>query len=600
MEEWIGLQWHRFVTTRAEGEASPHEVRLVDVRAAMTLLLHAGGAPQRVAVAAPVAVGGQRGFWQRVAGTGRRRALAQIDDEVLAVPERVAVFADAALNRDLYLWWAALAACIDRRQPWLEANLRAGALALERFPGLARRWRRLNAAEQRLRGEAAPGSAEACVQRALAGREQAGTETPGVAAVAPVWTWLVTHPPGAGDAAPGSGAAADAGRNAGGTGTTLPERRRVRRAPAEERRTPLLLAPKGEGLRTFGDPMAMDRGHDDEDDGDARVAAEELENITLQRDGGATAARVRFDLDLPSASADDVPLGPGERLPEWDLRSQALRDARVHVQPLLARDIVAWEPGAALRATAARVRRRMELQRAAPRWRRGVIEGEALDLDAWVRTLGEPAHARRGEPPVYQRRERGQRELATLLLADLSLSTDAYANDEQRVIDVIRDALYVFGEALAASGDAFAMHGFSSVRRELRLHRLKAFGERWGERPLARLGALRPGYYTRMGAALRAATRRLETRPERQRLLLLLTDGKPHDLDGYDGRLGFEDTRQAVLEARRAGLLPFALSIDAEAGEVMPRLFGHQGWAWVRRPEELPQKLAALYGQLTR
>ena len=79
--------------------------------------MHAGGARQRIAVAAPVRVGGPRGFWQRVAGAGGRVALPQIDADVLALPQQVAVFDDASLNRDLYLWWAALAGSIDASAP---------------------------------------------------------------------------------------------------------------------------------------------------------------------------------------------------------------------------------------------------------------------------------------------------------------------------------------------------------------------------------------------------------------------------------------------------------------------------------------------------
>jgi nitric oxide reductase NorD protein len=89
-------------------------------------------------------------------------------------------------------------------------------------------------------------------------------------------------------------------------------------------------------------------------------------------------------------------------------------------------------------------------------------------------------------------------------------------------------------------------------------------------------------------------------RPERQRLLLILTDGKPNDIDVYEGRWGIEDTRHAVLEARAAGLLPFCLSIDEEAHDYLPHLFGRQGWAHVQRPAELPTRLAAAYARLTR
>lgn len=103
-----------------------------------------------------------------------------------------------------------------------------------------------------------------------------------------------------------------------------------------------------------------------------------------------------------------------------------------------------------------------------------------------------------------------------------------------------------------------------------------------------------------MGAAIRHATARLAARPERQRLLLLLTDGKPNDLDVYEGRYGLEDTRHAVQEARAQGLTPFAVTIDDAGHDYLPYLFGQQGYALVHRPRDLAQRLAAVYSQLTR
>ena len=183
----------------------------------------------------------------------------------------------------------------------------------------------------------------------------------------------------------------------------------------------------------------------------------------------------------------------------------------------------------------------------------------------------------------------------------MSLSTDAYATSNARVIDVIRDALYVFGEALSATGDAFEVLGFSSVRRQhVRIQHIKGFGERWNDTVRSRVGALKPGFYTRMGAALRDATRRLGARPERQRLLLVLTDGKPNDLDIYEGRYGLEDTRHAIQEARDAGLTPFCVTIDHEAHDYLPMLFGSQGYALVRRPQDLVQRLTQAWATLAR
>jgi nitric oxide reductase NorD protein len=289
-------------------------------------------------------------------------------------------------------------------------------------------------------------------------------------------------------------------------------------------------------------------------------------------------------------------------LPEWDWKQQRLRPDHCRAVTLVATPGAPFQPSPALRATARRVRRRLEVLRAAPAWQRACADGDALDLDAWVRhqaslhdNLAAP------EPRVYARRQHSGRSLATLLLADLSLSTDAHLNNQQRVVDVIRDALYVMGEAMQGSGDAFAMLGFSSVRRaHVRLQHLKGFDEPWNATVQSRVGAIKPGYYTRMGAAIRVATQHLAARGERQRLLLLLTDGKPNDLDLYEGRWGLEDTRHAVLEARAAGLTPFCLSIDDEAQGYLPHLFGPRGWAQLRRPAELPTRLAQLHATLTR
>ena len=93
--------------------------------------------------------------------------------------------------------------------------------------------------------------------------------------------------------------------------------------------------------------------------------------------------------------------------------------------------------------------------------------------------------------------------------------------------------------------------------------------------------------------------RRLAGRPERQKLLLILSDGKPNDLDHYEGLHGLEDTRHAIREARQAGLVPFCVTIDQEAHAYVPRLFGAQGYALVHRPEQLARALTQVYVRLT-
>jgi len=616
MEEWIGAQWHRLVDRMADRSHAAQAVQLGAVQLPVEMLYRAaGGAPGvRVVPAAASRIGGPRHWLQRLAGSGKRAPLSQLDGEVLALPPVIAVFDDAPLNRDLYLWLAALAAVHVPAQEtgvdWLQANTAATAAALQRCPGLAPRWQRLLAAHlaQRPAPERlapAAGLAEARVQAALRGHAPMVSQAPlQPTDVAPVWLWLEALPL----AAPGAvSSGADSAQTAASRSLPNPPadsaRRRTRRAAPPSGRAPMLLPSKNESITTFGEHVPLDRASDDEDDGQAQAAADGMDALTVQRGQGAPAARVKFDLDLPSASADDAPLGPEQSLPEWDWKRQRLRPQYCRVLTVVSAAPPPWVPAAGLLATARSMRRRLEVLRAAPHWQRGCTDGDMLDLDAWVRHAGAGGAAvpAAGDPPVFSRRVRGARSLASLLLADLSLSTDAYVNNDARVIDVVRDALYVFGEALHGTGDAFAMLGFSSVRRShVRLQHLKGFDEPWGAPVQARVGAIKPGYYNRMGAAIRAATLQLALRPERQRLLLILTDGKPNDLDQYEGRWGLEDTRHAVLEAREAGLLPFCISIDEAAHAYLPHLFGPRGWAWVQRPAELPARLAAVYARLTR
>jgi nitric oxide reductase NorD protein len=613
MEEWIGERWNRLITRAADRSHVAHAVALDAVQQPVLLLFHAaGGAPGvRVVPAAAARIGGPRSWLQRIAGSGLRAAVSRLDADTLALPPSIAVFDDAALNRDLYLWLAALAAVHQPGADWLQANSAATQAALAACPGLAPRWQRLLAAHlaqrpspQRL--ARAAGLAEARVQAALRGvaPPQVPQNPPlQPTDVAPVWLWLEALPEApavdASDRAddPTRTARSDAARPP----AADPTRRRTRRAPKPSGRAPMLLPSRNESITTFGEHVPLDRGTDDEDDGQAQTAANDMDALTLQQGDGAPASRVKFDLDLPSASADDVPLGPEQTLPEWDWKRQRLLPQHCRVLTLAAAAPPPFTPPPALRATARSMRRRLEVLRAAPQWQRGCTDGDQIDLDAWVRHAGGSAGAAAGEPAVFARRVRGGRSLATLLLADLSLSTDAYVNNDARVIDVVRESLFVFGEALHGTGDAFAMLGFSSVRRShVRLQHLKGFDEAWNADAQARVGAIKPGYYTRMGAAIRAATQQLQLRPERQRLLLILTDGKPNDTDRYEGRWGLEDTRHAAGEAREAGLLPFCLSIDEQAHDYLPHLFGPRGWAWVRKPAELPARLAAVYARLTR
>lgn len=607
MEEMVGRWWHQTITRVTRQDHPGASVQLQDMQKTIGLFFRAAGGPTalRFTPASMQAVGGQRHWLQKLAGSGQRADTAQLEPDVLALPATLAVFATAQLNRDLYLWLAMLSACFVHQGDWINDNLMASQTALAQFPGFATRYQALLLAHlaQRpnpahLHGVAA--QAEAAVQAALMGQGHAQYACL-PQDVAAVWLWLSTSAMATTNR-PASHKAAEAHQQPAELKDT--QRRRTQAISHEQSRNAMVLPFRAEALMSWSEMVHVNRSTDDEEDDNALNAANDMDKLSVAPDGQTLASRVKFDLDLPSSSADDTPVGPGITLPEWDYRSAILQPDHCLVQVMQAQHCAPFMPSAALRQTAKRLRRRLETLRDAPRAVHGQDSGDDVDLDAWVRFHADQLDAATpcsDTPPIYTRRARLDRSLATLLLADLSLSTDAYATAQARVIDVIRDALFVFGEALHAAGDPFAIWGFSSVRRQhVRMQHLKTFDETWSDASRARVGAVKPGYYTRMGAAIRHASLQLAHRPERKRLLMLLTDGKPNDLDVYEGRYGLEDTRQAVREAHAAGLIPFCVTIDEKAHDYLPMLFGQNGYAMVHKPQDLVRQLTQAWATLSR
>lgn len=307
--------------------------------------------------------------------------------------------------------------------------------------------------------------------------------------------------------------------------------------------------------------------------------------------------------DPPDALARRTAAQPGQRsdaaaarhYPEWDWRAQAyhLPGATVHVcdaQP----GAQAWldETLQARRAMLHEVRRRFELLRARRVRVRRQLDGDDIDLEAVVQAqadfqAGLPLDAR-----LYTSERRARRDLAVLVLVDASGSTDAWIAPGRRVIDVAREALLMVSIALDGMAAPFCVQAFSGEGPAgVVVRGVKDFGEPYGVAAALRIAGLEPEHYTRAGAALRHATSCLMHEPAEHRLLLLLSDGKPNDIDDYDGRYGVEDMRQAVAEARLQGISPFCLTIDRQGAGYLPAVFGAHHYALLPRPELLPQVL---------
>jgi Mg-chelatase subunit ChlD len=248
---------------------------------------------------------------------------------------------------------------------------------------------------------------------------------------------------------------------------------------------------------------------------------------------------------------------------EWDYRRRAYRRQWCHVYlHQVGGGDTAYVP--AVRARHAplirQLRRRFEAMRGEDRVLRRQADGQEVDMDALVAAIADRRGGAEPSPRLFCRRQRDERSLAAVFLVDMSGSTQGWVNDAER------EALVLLCEALEMLDDRYAIWGFSGwTRTRCDLYRIKDFDEAYGAEVQARIAAIQPRDYTRMGPPIRFVTQRLLAEPARHRLLVTISDGRPDDFgDDYRSDYGIEDTRQALLEARRAGVRPFCITIDRD------------------------------------
>ena len=284
--------------------------------------------------------------------------------------------------------------------------------------------------------------------------------------------------------------------------------------------------------------------------------------------------------------------------PEWDFRRQHYRKnwcvmREIDVQPVhdgFRSQVVQRYPG-----LSRRLHRTFEALRDRSRVERRQLEGDELDIDALVEAQGDAHAGRDMSERLFTQRHRADRDIAVLFLVDMSGSTKGWIND------VERETLLLLSEALQTLGDRYAIYGFSGMtRKKCELYRIKQFAEDYGPEVQARISGIRPRDYTRMGFAVRHATHLLGDVEARRRLLIVISDGKPDDYsDKYRGPYGIEDTRRALLQAVQAGVRPFCITVDKEARDYLPHLYGAAHYTVVDDVARLPYKVADIYRKLT-
>ena len=228
-------------------------------------------------------------------------------------------------------------------------------------------------------------------------------------------------------------------------------------------------------------------------------------------------------------------------------------------------------------------------------------EGSELDLDVAIRSIIDFKGGAQPDPRINMSHKHDGRDFAVLLLMDLSASLNEIPDGcTQSILELSREATTLLGWSIEQLGDKFAIAGFhSDTRHNVRYHHLKGFTEHWDDDVKARLAAIEPGYSTRMGAAVRHASHYLEGQTADKKLLLILTDGEPADIDVNDDRMLIEDTHKAVEELSSKGIYTHCISLDKKADEYIGDIFGNNGYTVIDNIEKLPEQLPKLFMSLT-
>lgn len=228
-------------------------------------------------------------------------------------------------------------------------------------------------------------------------------------------------------------------------------------------------------------------------------------------------------------------------------------------------------------------------------------EGSELDLDVALRSLIDYKGGSSPDPRINMSHRTDGRNIAVTLLLDLSASlNEKVPGSGQTILELSQEAVSLLAWAVDHLGDPFAISGFhSNTRHDVRFLHIKGFNEKWDDKVKGRLSAMEAGYSTRMGAAMRHAGHYLKAQPADKKLMLILTDGEPSDIDSKDERLLIEDTKQAVNELDQDGIFTYCITLDAKADEYVGDIFGRQ-YSVIDRIERLPEKLPELFISLTK
>jgi len=232
---------------------------------------------------------------------------------------------------------------------------------------------------------------------------------------------------------------------------------------------------------------------------------------------------------------------------------------------------------------------------------RGLEDGDEIDINAAIDAMIALRMGEQPNPRITMRNVLKTRDLAVVVLLDLSESTNEQVGESDKtILQLTREAATLVATAIEGIGDPFALHGFASDgRHDVQYYRFKDFNQHYDDEAKSRLAGMTGGLSTRMGAALRHAGHHLLKQQERRKLILLVTDGEPADIDEADPQHLRHDTKKAVEELYSTGVLTYCLTLDPNADNYVKRIFGENNYTVIEHVDRLPEQLPLLFASLT-
>jgi hypothetical protein len=241
---------------------------------------------------------------------------------------------------------------------------------------------------------------------------------------------------------------------------------------------------------------------------------------------------------------------------------------------------------------------------------RKLEDGDEIDINAAIASFTDIRLGNQPDPRIMMRSVRKTRDFSILVLLDLSESTNekvqSVVQDQEEgtqltVRELTQQACVLLADAIDKVGDPFAIHGFcSDGRHDVEYTRFKDFDQHWDEVPKAKLAGMTGQLSTRMGAAIRHAGHHFKLQRSAKKLLIVITDGEPADVDVRDPQYLRYDTKKAVEEVAKFGVTTYCMSLDPRADNYVSRIFGQKNYMVVDHVQRLPEKLPLLYAGLTR